>query len=149
MMQNRNNSIFLSQICVILFALLLLTLDIGGWWMAKWFVTLRGMSEETHKYLLCSLYACSPAAWAALWGLWRLLSNLKDNRVFESENVRIMRLISDACVAAAVICLVSSTYYLAFLVVALASAFMALIVRIVRSAFQQAIEMRSELDLTI
>ncbi len=43
MNQNRNNSIFLSQICVILFALLLLTLDIGGWWLAKWFVTLRGM----------------------------------------------------------------------------------------------------------
>ena len=149
MNQNRNNSIFLSQICVILFALLLLTLDIGGWWLAKWFVTLRGMPPETHKYLLCSLYACSPAAWAALWGLWRLLCNLKDNRVFDDENVRIMRIISDACVAAAVITLVSSTYYLAFLVLALSSAFMALIVRIVRSVFRQAIEMRNELDLTI
>ena len=149
MNQNRNNSILLSQICVILFALLLLTLDIGGWWLAKWFVALRGMSAETHKYLLCSLYACSPAAWAALWGLWRLLCNLKDNRVFEHENVRIMRIISDACVAAAVISLVSSTYYLAFLMLALASAFMALIVRIVRSVFRQAIEMRRELDLTI
>ena len=146
---NKNNSIFLSQICVILFALLLLTLDIGGWWLAKWFVTLRGMPAQTHRYLLCSLYVCSPAAWAALWGLWRLLCNLKDNRVFEEENVRIMRIISDACVAAAVISLVSSSYYLAFLVLALCSAFMALIVRIVRSVFRQAIEMRSELDLTI
>ena len=60
-----------------------------------------------------------------------------------------MRIISDACVAAAVISLVSSAYYLAFLVLALSSAFMALIVRIVRSVFRQAIEMRSELDLTI
>ena len=149
MKQNKNNSIFLSQVCVILFALLLLTMDVGGWWLAKWFVAVRGMSAETHKYLLCSLYACSPAAWAALWGLWRLLCNLKDNRVFEAENVRIMRIISDACVAAAVICLVSSTYYLAFLVLALASVFMALIVRIVRSAFRLAIEMRKDLDLTI
>ena len=53
----------------------------------------RQLSPLNHNinyaaYLLCSLYACSPAAWAALWGLWRLLSNLKDNRVFESENVR-------------------------------------------------------------
>ena len=149
MKQNQNSSIVLSQICVILFALLLLTLDLGGWWLARWFVTLRGMPAQTHKYLLCSLYACSPAAWAALWGLWRLLCNLKDNRVFEAENVRIMSIISDACVAAAVICLVSSTYYLAFLVLALAAVFMALIVRIVRGAFRQAIEMRSELDLTI
>ena len=77
------------------------------------------------------------------------MSNLKDNRVFESENVRIMRLISDACVAASGISLVSSSYYLAFLVLALASAFMALIVRIVRGAFRQAIEMRNELDLTV
>ena len=147
--RNKNNSILLSQICVILFALLLLTLDIGGWWLAKWFVSLRGMPAETHRYVLCSLYACSPAAWAALWGLWRLLCNLKDNRVFDDENVRIMRIISDACVAAAVISLVSSSYYLAFLVLALCSAFMALIVRIVRGAFRQAIEMRNELELTI
>ena len=60
-----------------------------------------------------------------------------------------MRIISDACVAASVISLVSSSYYLAFLVLALASAFMALIVRIVRGAFRQAIEMRNELDLTV
>ncbi len=69
--------------------------------------------------------------------------------MFDDENVRIMRIISDACVAASVISLVSSSYYLAFLVLALASAFMALIVRIVRGAFRQAIEMRNELDLTI
>ena len=148
-MKNKNTSIVLSQLFVILFAVLLLALDCGGWWLAKWFVTLRGMQPAAHPYLLCSLYTCSAPAWAVLWGLWRLLRNLRENRVFEEENVRMMRIISDACVAAAVICLVSSTYYLAFLIVALAAAFMALIVRIVRGAFRQAIEMRQDLDLTI
>ena len=146
---NKNKSIFLSQICVILFALMLLALDLGGWWWTSWFVLAREMRLVSHVYLLLSLYACSIPAWITLWGLWRLLCNLKANRVFVTDNVAIMRAISRSCLAAAAICLISSLYYLAFLVLALSSAFMALIVRIVQNAFLQAIRMQDELELTI
>ena len=106
---NKNKSILLSQLCVIVFALLLLALDLSGIWWTRWFVTIRAMGSLKRVYLLISL----------------------------------------CCIAAAVICLGSSLYYLAFLVLALSSAFMALIVRIVRDAFRQAIRMQGELDLTI
>ena len=43
----------------------------------------------------------------------------------------------------------NSKYYLPFLLVAVTAAFMMLIVRVVKNVFQQAIEMKSELDLTI
>lgn len=45
--------------------------------------------------------------------------------------------------------LVSCLYYLPFIAVAIAAGFMALLVRIVKNIFQQAIDMKAELDLTI
>ena len=149
MKQNKNNSILLSQVCVILFALLLAALDVTGWWWTRWFAALRGMAPMKAVWMMISLYTCSIPAWITLLELWRLLRNIMENRVFVDSNVRLMHVISLCCVAAAVICLFSSAYYLAFLVLALSSAFMALIVRIVRDAFRRAIEMQSELDLTI
>ena len=47
------------------------------------------------------------------------------------------------------LCLVSCLYYLPFIAVAIAAGFMALIVRIIKNIFQQAIDMKAELDLTI
>ena len=146
---NKNKSILLSQLCVIVFALLLLALDLSGIWWTRWFVTIRAMGSLKRVYLLISLCACSVPAWICLWNLWLLLRNIKANHVFVQQNADIMHTISLCCIAAAVICLGSSLYYLAFLVLALSSAFMALIVRIVRDAFRQAIRMQGELDLTI
>ena len=50
---------------------------------------------------------------------------------------------------AGLICLVSTVYYFPFAAVGIAACFMALIVRIVKNVFQQAIAMKSELDLTV
>ena len=55
-----------------------------------------------------------------------------------------VKIITDHCV-----CLVSCLYYLPFIAVAIAAGFMALIVRIIKNIFQQAIDMKAELDLTI
>ena len=60
-----------------------------------------------------------------------------------------MRIVSWCCVWASVIGLLSAAYYLPFAFIAVAAGFMALIVRIVKNAFQQAIEMKDELDLTV
>lgn len=149
MKQNQNKSIFLSQVCVLVFAALLLALDLTGWWWTKWFISLRSMAAMKHHLLLISLYVCSVPAWICLRALWHLLRNVKDSCIFVPENVLLMQRISVCCISAALICLLSSFYYLAFLVLALSSAFMALIVRIVRDAFQKAIAMQAELDLTI
>ena len=53
------------------------------------------------------------------------------------------------CVGAGLICLVSGVYYLPFAAIAIAAGFMALIVRIVKNVFRQAILMKDDLDLTI
>ena len=65
------------------------------------------------------------------------------------ENIRLLQRVSLCCAAAAGICVFGCFFYLPFLVAVAAAAFMALIVRIVRNVFQKAMEMKSELDLTV
>ena len=60
-----------------------------------------------------------------------------------------MRIASWACVGAAAVCLAGTFFYPGMFVPALAAAFMALIVRIVKNSFEAAIRMKDELDLTI
>ena len=131
---NANKSVRLSQVCVVIFAALLLALDIGCYWAVTWFVRLRRMQPPMVLWMMLTIYLCSIFAWLLLAQLWRLLRNIQAGRVFEEENV---------------VCLGSTFWYLPFAAVAVAACFMALIVRIVKNVFQQALAMKSELDLTV
>lgn len=146
---NSDRSICLSRVCVAVFALLLAALDVGAYWFVGFFIRLRGMSAPSGLLMMISVYLCSVFGWLVLWRLWRLLANMRLARVFVSENVAHLRVVSWCCAAVAVICLFSSAYYLPFLVAAMAAAFMALIVRIVKNVFQQALRMKDELDFTV
>ena len=146
----KDKSITLSRVCTAVFAALLLALDIGCYWLAKWFcVELRGTPPQYAAMLMVSVYCGSVFAWICLYQLWKLLGNIRSGAVFTAENVRCMRRISWCCLWAALICLVSTLYYPPFIFLAIAAGFMALIVRIVKNAFQQAVAMKDELDLTI
>ncbi len=146
---NSDKSISLSQGCVVGFALLLLILDAGAYWFVGFFIRLRGMTAPKGLLMMISVYLCSVFAWMVLWKLWRLLANMRRERVFVSENVSLLRAVSWCCAAVALICLLSAAYYLPFLVAAMAAGFMALIVRIVKNVFQQALSMKDELDFTV
>lgn len=145
----KDKSILLSQVCVAVFAALLLALDAGGYWLARWYVDLRAMGWQTGLGILAAFYGCSVFGWLCLYRLWRLLGNLRQARVFIEDNVSHLRSVSWCCVGVALICLAAALLYLPFLFLALAAGFMALIVRIVKNVFQQAIAMKAELDLTI
>lgn len=160
------NSITLSQVCVGVFAALLLALDIFAYplitqlcnnvhyigtsgWEKLWMVTNWQMAAA----LLAAVYVGSVFAWIALYKLFRLLRQIKQGRVFVEENVKLLRAISWCCFGAAAATLVGGAaavkLILPLLVLAAAAAFMGLIVRVVKNVFQQAISMKSELDLTI
>ena len=49
----------------------------------------------------------------------------------------------------ALVCLAAGLWYLPFFIGTMAAAFMALIVRIVKNAFEQALAMKDELDFTV
>ena len=146
---NENKSVRLSQVCVAVFAALLLLLDVFCYAAVAWFIHLRGMPWQTGILMMITIYLCSVFGWVLLWKLWRLLRNIRAQVVFDAKNVALLRTVSWCCVGAGIICLVSSVYYLPFSAVAIAAGFMALIVRIVKNVFEQAILMKDDLDLTI
>ena len=145
----KNKSITLSFVCVAVFALLLLGVDLFCYPLAGWFIRLRAMHWQAGIGMMVTVYVCSVFAWITLVNLWRLLRNLRRAEVFTEKNVRLMRTVSWCCVGAGIMCLISMIWYLPFVFVAIAAGFMALIVRIVKNVFQQAISMKDELDLTI
>ena len=146
---NRDKSVILSQWCVALFALCLLALDIGAYWVAQWFTWNRFYVWQYGFLLMASIYAGSVFGWPCLYQLWRLLRNIRRGALFVADNVRCMRVVSWCCVWAALIAALSTAYSPPFFFVAVAAGFLALIVRIVKNAFEQAIAMKDELDWTV
>ena len=149
----KDRSIMLSRVCVVVFAVLLLALDVSAVLMVpmverrtQMFLMLVTLDHGTWVVLVA---LCSVFAWPALWKLWRLLGNLMRENVFVEDNVRLMRAVSWCCVGVAASCFACGFEYVPLFVLAAAAGFMALIVRIVKNVFQQAISMKSELDLTV
>ncbi len=147
---NNNRSIVLSQVLLILFAIALLALDIFMSPFLDWYMGLREMTLHSTKVaMMITLYISSAFAWLILFDMWVLLRNLQKGRVFVDQNVTILRVVSYGFVALAIATFVGGFFYLPFFIVTVASVFLTLIVRIVKNAFSEAVQMRSELDLTI
>lgn len=146
---NKNKSVVLSQACVIVFALFLLALDIGAYWVGQWFAIHRFECWQYGVLLIASIYVGSAFGWPCLYHLWRLLRNIRRGALFVPDNVRRMRAVSWCCVWAALVAALSAAYYPPFFFFAVAAGFLALIVRIVKNAFEQAIAMKDELDWTV
>jgi len=144
-----SRSIRLSQAGVVLFALLLAALDVGCFWILRWYINLRGMHWQSGFGMMAVIYLASVFGWVFLWKMWRLLGNLRAGIVFEEENVALLGAVRSCCAWAAAVFLLGCVFYLPFLFVAAALGFMALIVQIVRSIFRKAAQMQAELDLTI
>lgn len=144
-------SLWFSQACLIIFALLLLALDLRGFWIIRWFLGvshgLGGLRDGI--CLACTLYSCSVCAWIAVVVLWWLLRLVAKGSAFSPAAVRCLRITGWCCFAVAALTLASTLYYLPMVLPALCAGFMGAIVRIVMSAFESALSMREELDLTV
>ncbi len=145
----KDMSIRLTLACILVFSAVLLAADLFAFRWIGWYVAWRGMGRENVARMTGTLYAASVFGWLCLWALWRLLKNIQAEVVFDGSNVRLLRMIAWCCAFAALVFLGGGFFYPPFFFVAVAAAFMMLIVRVVKNVFQQAIEMKSELDLTI
>ena len=144
----KDKSILLSMICTVLCAVCLLALDVGAFRLIPWYCSFRAMPEKTAK-IMVTLYSASVFGWICLAALWKLLHNIRSGEVFTDTNVKLLRILSWTMAGAAVIFLVSGFCYEPFFFLSAAAAFMMLILRVVKNVFQQAVGMKSELDLTI
>ena len=106
--------------------------------------------------ILVPFYLVVPAGYAVLISLDKLLSNVKKSKVFDSQNVTLLRIISYCCFYAALVGLVSyfviAKIYMpmeSLFILALGEGFVGLIVRVVKNVFEKAIEIKEENDLVI
>ena len=100
--------------------------------------------------LFCAcFYPCAVFAYLTLYSLLRLLFHIKKDEIFISANVQYLRCISWCCFAVAAITLIGGVFYIPFSVVAVAAAFVGLMLRVVKNVMENAVAIKEENELTI
>ena len=79
----------------------------------------------------------------------KLLFNIKKDKIFIAANTKYLRRISWCCFAVAFITLVGGIFYIPFSCIAIAAAFVGLMLRVVKNVMQNAVEIKTENELTI
>lgn len=147
---NDRKSITLTRVVVATAILGSAIMTISDPWLTRWMVTAHALPPRTGPVLLVLGYLCAVLAFGMLFSLYKFLRRIEAGQIFVPANVTALRRISWCCVGAAVLCLPAGVgIYLPFAFLGVAAAFMALIVRVLKNAFEQAVRMKDELDLTI
>ncbi len=155
-MWNRKRSVTLSIVVSFIFVgILTAALFLGPWFVKTWFTVYRGWEENgiatgnMLKLFGWCFYPCAAFAYITLYSLIKLLFNIKKDEIFINVNVKYLRRISWCCFAVAAITLVGGVFYIPFLFVAVAAAFVGLMLRIVKNVMQNAVAISEENELTI
>ena len=149
-MWDDRKSLILSKVCVLLFMALLLFCAILAPRMVERLITMSIAAQLAGKGLfLCTIYVGLVAAAALLVCLYMLLHRIGVGRVFIKENTECLRHISWCCFAGAVITVASAFYYMPWLAVGVAAAFMGLIVRVIKNVVAKAVSLQDDADFTI
>lgn len=149
-MWNDRKSIILSRLCVIVFIVLLVTAAVATPWLVSRYFDFSMLGVEyAETYFLITFYVGVIPASILLISLYGLLRRIEIEEVFVRKNVACLRRISWCCFFGAVISLISALYYLPWLTVGIAAAFVGLIVRIVKNVFARAVSLQDDADFTI
>lgn len=143
-------SIALTRIVVALAIAGSIIMTVCGPRLVRWMVTAHTLPTASGPVLLGMGYLCAVLALVMLCTLYQFLRRIEQGEIFVARNVAALRSISWCCVGAAFICLPAGVFiYLPFAFLAVAAGFMALIVRVLKNAFEQAVRMKDELDYTV
>ncbi|MBS7527633.1 DUF2975 domain-containing protein [Fusibacter paucivorans] len=149
-MWNSHKSILLSRICVVLFMVLLVLILASAPLLTRFFIDFsRADLIGTEMYFIATIYIGSLPVGILLYSLFRMLNRIQRGVVFTSNNVIDLRRISWSCFTGAIIALIAASYYLPWIFIAIAAAFMGLIVRVVKNVVAEAVALKEEVDFTI
>ena len=153
---NSKRSIILTKFCILALMLTSVIMMFCGKYLISRFLTLTGgarinISNEFSFYIITFIsYILGIIALLTLFCMLRFIVNLENDLVFVPQNIKWLRFISYGCLSAGLLLIITTVvYHKLFLVLSLAALFMMLIVRVIKNAFEQAVEMKEELDLTI
>ncbi len=99
--------------------------------------------------LLITFYICAAIGIFILVILDKLVNNIKKGEVFTEQNVKYLRILSYACFVIAVVTLIFSVFRFMACIVTFSSLFFALILRVIKNCFTEAVRLREENEFTI
>lgn len=118
--------------------------------MPEWLLLIVDVDSDVYIPTLAAIYFTAVLAYAAIVLLFVLLNFIRKGEVFTSLNVACLRAISWLCFGAALCYAVLSIRYHAIApIVALACAFIGTIIRVIKNAFEKAVEIKTENDFTV
>lgn len=116
--------------------------------LAYWYTyQLRG--DDFFVPLMVALYVLLAFAVIAVYCLDRLLANIKNEKVFISKNVAFLRTISWCCFGVSIVFALLGFYRYLALSLCFATAFLGIILRVVKNVIEQAVFIREENEYTI
>jgi len=149
-MWNDNRSLVLSKICVIIFIVLLAAAAILAPSLVSRLVDISSNARQAGAGLfLATIYVGSIPAAALLLSMYKLLRRISSGDVFVKENVSSLRFISWCFFAGAIVGTASAAYFIAWLPIGIASAFMCIVVRVVKNVIAKAVSLQDDADFTI
>ena len=141
----------ISKLATIVFIALVVMADIGGYFIAK-YVTYCWIEKFDIMSLVLTtvvFYVATVCGYVVLFSVYKLLSNMEKDIVFDTCNTRLMGYITMGLIAAGIACACETFTWPGAIFLSVVAWFIALIVLCVKTAFDKAIAMKDEMDLTI
>ena len=145
-----NRSVILSGILVALFTIVYLIVVAACPVVVTEYLTISAQrNAASAQFFIYSIYICAAPIGIILWKLMELLRNISKADVFTTKNINCLRWISWMCFAVTCISIVSSFYYILWLIIGGCMAFVGMLLRVVKNVFERAKEIKEENDYTI
>lgn len=113
----------------------------------KFYSAMRGGIDCTS--LTVALYVSALPGFICDLALMKLLRNISTDKIFISQNVTILKILSYCCIFVGVEYLIFAHRYITMILIAFVALFIGLILRVIKNVFDKAIEIRTENDYTI
>jgi len=126
-------SVKLSIILTDVFILLLIIGAIVLPWVVTWYVEFKHREPSLPTTIMLTCYPCVPFAAVVLVTLRKILKTIEKNQFFTNKNCERLKRISWCCYIVTIIMLIAGRFYLPFYVCAVCTAFIGLILRIIRN----------------
>lgn len=149
-MQKKTIPILFTEAIIILFFVSILYMLIRLKSFAFWLIAKSDVAKfAIYSQLLTTVYIGGIVILGILILLLLLLRNIKKGQVFIKLNIVYLKIISGLCIIGGVIALVSSSYWIVWLPIAVVGFFLALIIWVIQSIITKAMEIKKENEFTI
>lgn len=131
----QNKALKISLIVTNIFILLLIVAAVSLPWIVTWYVETMGRSQNLSAVVMVTCYPCVPFAMAILICLRRILRNIANDKLFDTDTQIAFSRISVFCLVISVITLIAGKFYMPFFIFGLAFAFFSLLVYVFKNVF--------------